>query len=151
MKQIEYLTDMLYSQLGITQSILDGSADEATMLNYYERTVDPIVMAIVDEMNRKFLTKTARSQGQAIMYFRDPFKLTGITEFASAADTFTRNEILSKNEVRQKMGLKPSNDPKADQLINSNINQSGNAPTPAPPDKHSDEYYEEGESQNGEV
>lgn len=149
MKQIEYLTDMLYSQLGITQSILDGSADETTMLNYFDRTVDPIVAAIVDEMNRKFLTKTARAQGQSIMYFRDPFKLTRISEFASAADTFTRNEILSKNEVRQKMGFKPSTDPKADQLVNSNINQSGNAAPVevAPPE----EYYEEGESQNGEV
>lgn len=131
MKQIEYLTDMLYSQLGITQGVLDGSADESTMLNYYTRTVDPIAAAIVDEMNRKFLTKTARSQGQSIMCFRDPFKLTSLTDFASAADTFTRNEILSKNEVRQKMGLKPSNDPKADQLINSNISQSADAAKPA--------------------
>ena len=146
MKQIEYLTDMLYSQLGITQSILDGSADETTMLNYFDRTVDPIVSAIVDEMNRKFLTKTARAQGQCIMYFRDPFKLTRISEFASAADTFTRNEILSKNEVRQKMGFKPSDDPKADQLVNSNINQS--APASTPP---ADTNTEEGESQNGEV
>lgn len=152
MKQIEYLTDMLYSQLGITQTILDGSADEATMHNYFNRTVDPIVSAIVDEMNRKFLTKTARAQGQSIMYFRDPFKFTRFSEFASAADTFTRNEILSKNEVRQKMGFKPSTDPKADQLINSNINQSANEQSEADnTNSLADLFNEEGDSQNGDV
>lgn len=149
MGQVEYLTAMLYSQLGITQSILDGSASESEMLNYYNRTVDPIVAAIVDEMNRKFLTKTARSQGQAIMYFRDPFKLTSLTNFASASDTFTRNEILSKNEVRQKMGLKPSSDPKADQLINSNISQSPEVLNQKI--NGADTSPKEGESQNGEV
>jgi len=123
MKQIEYLTSMLYSQLGITQSILDGTADEKTMLNYYNRTIEPIVAAIVDELKRKFLSQTARSQKQSIMYFRDPFKLMPLGELAEAADKLTRNEILSKNEVRQKMGYKPSSDPKADQLINSNISQ----------------------------
>lgn len=123
MKQIEYLTSMLYSQLGITQSILDGTADEKTMLNYYNRTIEPIVAAIADELKRKFLSKTARSQKQSIMYFRDPFKLMPLGELAEAADKLTRNEILSKNEVRQKMGYKPSSDPKADQLINSNISQ----------------------------
>ena len=122
MKQIEYLTSMLYSQLGITQSILDGTADEATMLNYYSRTVEPIVAALVDEMKRKFLTKTARSQNQSILYFRDPFKLVPVKELAELADKFTRNEIMTSNEIRQIVGMKPSNDPKADMLINSNIN-----------------------------
>lgn len=123
MKQIEYLTNLLYSQLGITQSILDGSADEKTMLNYYNRTIEPIVSAIVDEMKRKFLTKTARSQLQSIMFFRDPFKLVPINDIAEIADKFTRNEILTSNEIRQIIGLKPSEDPKADQLVNSNIAQ----------------------------
>ena len=124
MKQIEYLTSMLYSQLGITQSILDGTADEQTMLNYYSRTIEPIISAIVDEMNRKFLTKTARSQMQSIVYFRDPFKLISVGEIAKIADTFTRNEIMSSNEVRQKIGMKPSDDPRADELINKNLNGS---------------------------
>ena len=123
MKQIEYLTSMLYSQLGITQSILDGTADEKTMLNYYNRTIKPIVAAIVDEMKRKFLTKTARSQKQSIMYFRDPFALVPVDQMAEVADKYTRNEILSKNEIRGIIGRKPSSDPKADQLINSNIAQ----------------------------
>ena len=126
MKQIEYLTSMLYSQLGISQAVLEGTADEATMLNYYNRTIEPIVSAIVDEMKRKFLTKTARSQMQTITFFRDPFKLVPVEKLANIADTFTRNEILSSNEVRQIIGRKPSDDPKADQLINSNINQSNN-------------------------
>ena len=123
MRQIEYLTSMLYSQLGITQSILDGTADEKTMLNYYSRTIKPIVAAIVDEMKRKFLTKTARSQRQSIMYFRDPFALVPVDQMAEVADKYTRNEILSKNEIRGIIGRKPSKDPKADQLINSNIAQ----------------------------
>lgn len=123
MKQIEYLTSMLYSQLGIDQSILNGTADEKTMMNYYDRTIEPIVSAIVDELKRKFLTKTARSQKQSILYFRDPFKLVPANELAEIADKFTRNEILSKNEIRQIIGRKPSSDPKADQLINSNISQ----------------------------
>lgn len=122
MKQIEYLTDMVYSQLGITQSIMDGTADEGTMLNYYSRTIEPIISAIVDELKRKFLTKTARTQGQTIMYFRDPFKLVPIANIADIADKFTRNEILSSNEIRSIIGRKPSSDPKADKLINSNLN-----------------------------
>ena len=122
MKQIEYLTSMLYSQLGITQSILDGTADEKTMLNYHNRTIEPILAAIVDELNRKFISKTARSQMQSIMYFRDPFKLVPINNIADIADKFTRNEILSSNEIRQIIGIKPSNDPRADKLINSNLN-----------------------------
>ena len=123
MKQVEYLTSMLYSQLGITQSILDGSADEKTMRNYNSRTIEPIVSAIVDEMKRKFLSKTARSQKQTIMFFSDPFKLVPVSDLAEIADKFTRNEILSSNEIRQVIGVKPSDDPKADQLINSNLNQ----------------------------
>ena len=122
MKQVEYLTSMLYSQLGLTQAILDGSADEKTMLNYYSRTIEPIVSAIVDEMKRKFLTKTARSQKQSIAFFRDPFKLVPVNDLAEIADKFTRNEIMTSNEIRQIVGMKPSNDPKADKLINSNLN-----------------------------
>lgn len=123
LKQIEYLTSMLYGQLGINQSILDGSADEKTMLNYNTRIIEVIVSAIVDEMKRKFLTKTARSQGQSILFFRDPFKLLPVNDIAEIADKFTRNEILSTNEIRPKIGFKPSKDPKADELRNSNINQ----------------------------
>lgn len=123
LKQIEYLTSMLYSQLGINQSIMDGTADEKTMLNYYNRTVAVLVSAVVDEMKRKFLTKTGRSQKQSIMFFQDPFKLTPLESMAEIADKLTRNEILSSNEIRQKMGFKPSKDPKADQLVNSNIAQ----------------------------
>ena len=124
MKQIEYLTSMLYSQLGITQTILDGTADEKTMLNYYNRSIEPIVSAIVDELKRKFLTKTARSQGQSIVAFRDPFKLVPVNNIAEIADKFTRNEILTSNEIRQIIGMKPSNDPKADMLLNSNLNHT---------------------------
>ena len=126
MKQIEYLTSMLYSQLGITQSILDGTADEKTMLNYYNRSIEPIVSAIADEIKRKFLTKTARSQGQSIVCFRDPFKLVPVNDIAEIADKFTRNEIMTSNEIRQVIGMKPSDDPKADQLVNSNIAQPAN-------------------------
>lgn len=124
MKQIEYLTSMLYSQLGITQAVLEGTADEQTMLNYYSRTVEPIVSTIVDEMIRKFLTKTARSQKKTILFFRDPFKLVPVNQIAEIADKFTRNEILTSNEIRQVIGRKPSDDPKADMLVNSNLNQS---------------------------
>ena len=124
MKQIEYLTTMLYSQLGISQSILDGTATEQELLNYNNRTIEPIISAIVDEMKRKFLTKTARSQKQTIKFFRDPFKLVPINNIADIADKFTRNEIMTSNEIRQIVGMKPSNDPKADMLINSNLNQS---------------------------
>lgn len=122
MKQIEYLTTLLHGQLGITQTIMDGTADEQTLLNYHSRTIEPIVSAIVDEMKRKFLTKTARSQNQTITFFRDPFKLVPINNIADIADKFTRNEILTSNEIRQIIGMKPSDDPKADQLINSNLN-----------------------------
>ena len=121
MKQIEYLTSMLYSQLGITQSILDGTADDKTMLNYYNRTIEPIISAIVDEMKRKFLSKTARSQNKSIKFFRDPFKLVPVADLAEIADKFTRNEIATSNEMRQVIGWKPSDDPKADELRNSNI------------------------------
>lgn len=124
MAQIEYLTSMLYSQLGLTQSILDGTADETTMLNYYNRTVEPILSAITDEMKRKFLTKTARSQKKSILFFRDPFKLVPVNDIAEIADKFTRNEILTSNEIRQIIGMKPSEDPKADELRNKNLSQS---------------------------
>ena len=148
MKQIEYLTAMLYSQLGITQSVLDGTADEQTMLNYHSRCIEPIISAIVDEMKRKFLTKTARTQGQSIKFFRDPFKLVPVNQMADIADKFTRNEIFSKNEVRQIMGRKPSDDPKADKLINSNISQPAEAEQPS---SDVTEKPKEGESQNGEL
>ena len=149
MKQIEYLTSMLYSQLGITQSILDGTADEKTMLNYYTRTIEPIISVIVDEMKRKFLTKTARSQGHTILFFRDPFKLVTVKDLAELGDKMTRNEIMTSNEIRQAVGMIPSDDPKADQLINSNLNQ---------PEKVTEQSVEKttennkgGENQNGEV
>jgi hypothetical protein len=115
---------MLYSQLGLTQSILDGSADEKTMLNYYNRTIEPIIAAIVDELKRKFLTKTARAQKQSIMFFRDPFKLVPVENMAEIADKFTRNEIMTSNEIRQIVGMKPSDDPEADELRNKNLNKS---------------------------
>ena len=124
MKQVEYLTSMLYSQLGLTQSIMDGSADDKTMLNYYNRTVEPILAAITDEIKRKFLTKTARAQKQTVMYFRDPFKLTPVVDLAEIADKFTRNEIMTSNEIRQIVGMKPADDPSADELRNKNLNQS---------------------------
>ena len=124
MKQVEYLTGMLYSQLGLTQSIMDGSADDKTMLNYYNRTVEPILAAITDEIKRKFLTKTARAQKQTVMYFRDPFKLTPVVDLAEIADKFTRNEIMTSNEIRQIVGMKPADDPSADELRNKNLNQS---------------------------
>ena len=133
MKQIEYLTSMLYSQLGITQAVLEGTADEKTMLNYYSRTIEPIIAAIVDEMKRKFLTKTARTRRQSIAFFRDPFKLVPVDNIAEIADKFTRNEIMTSNEIRQKIGMKPSKDPKADKLINSNLNQPEENEQPTPP------------------
>lgn len=132
LKQIEYLTSMLYGQLGLTQSVMDGSADEKTMLNYNNRTVEPIVSAIVDEMKRKFLTKTARSQKQSISFFRDPFRLVPVNDIAEIADKFTRNEIMTSNEIRQVVGLRPSDDPKADQLVNSNISQPNEVPKTPP-------------------
>ena len=128
LKQVEYLTSMLYSQLGITEGVLDGTAEEGVMSNYYSRTIEPIISAIVDEMIRKFLTKTARSQKQTIMYFRDPFKLVPTEKMADIADKFTRNEILTSNEIRAVVGRKPSDDPRADMLINSNLNHSSDLP-----------------------
>ena len=146
--QVESLTSMLYSQLGITQSVLDGTADEKTMLNYYNRSIAPFVDAIVDELKRKFLSKTARTRKQSIQAFRDPFKLVPVNELAEIADKFTRNEILSSNEIRQIIGRKPSKDPKADQLVNSNISQPNQG---QPMDDEMTEYYDEGgENQNGE-
>ncbi len=130
LKQVEYLTSMLYSQLGITQGVLDGTADEKTMTNYYSRTIEPIMLAIVDEMKRKFLTKTARTQKQTILFFRDPFKLVPVEKLADIADKFTRNEILSSNELRGVVGRRPSDDPRADMLINSNLNHGNDMPTP---------------------
>lgn len=124
MKQIEYLTSMLHSQLGITTSIMDGTADTATLNSYYTRLIEPIIAAIVDEFNRKFLTKTARTRHQAIRYFRDPFKLMSVNEIADTADKMTRNEIMTSNEFRQIIGLRPSKDPNADELRNKNLNKS---------------------------
>ena len=146
MKQIEYLTSMLYSQLGISQAVLDGTADEKTMLNYHNRTIEPIISAIVDELRRKFLTKTARSQGQSIEFFKDPFKLVPVNNIAEIADKFTRNEILTSNEIRQIIGMHPSDDPKADQLVNSNISQP-NQDEPVPEEQYYDEesYVDEKE------
>lgn len=138
LKQVEYLTTQVFAQLGMTQSILDGTADEKTMLNYYNRTIEPIVDAIVLELKRKFLTKTARTQGQTIMAFRDPFKLVPINNIADIADKFTRNEILSSNELRQIIGRRPSSDKRADMLLNSNLNHS-----PEELDATESEDYEE--------
>lgn len=144
MNQIEYLTSMLYSQLGINQSVLDGTADDKAMTNYYARTCEPIVSAIVDSLKRTFLSKTARTRKQSIMYFRDPFSLVPLSELSELADKLTRNEIMSSNEIRQKIGLKPSNDPDADKLKNKNISH--------PDDSGGDNNTnEEEENQNGEV
>ena len=147
MKHIEYLTNMVYSQLGMTQEIMNGTADEKTMLNYTNRTIEPIVSAIVDEMKRKFLTKTARTQGQSISYFTNPFKLVPVNDIAEIADKFTRNEILTSNEIRQIIGMKPSNDPKADRLVNSNISQPNEEAME--PSEEFENYEEGGELQNG--
>ena len=147
MNQIQYLTDMVYSQLGITTAVMDGTADEKTMLNYNNRTIEPIVSAIVDEIKRKFLSKTARSQMQTVAYFNDPFKLVPVNDIAEIADKFTRNEIMTSNEIRQVIGMKPSSDPKADQLVNSNIRKP-NKEQPVNPEEA--EYYDEGgKDQNG--
>jgi phage portal protein len=147
LKQIEYLTNIVYSQLGITQEVLNGTADEKTMLNYNNRTVEPILSAIVNEMKRKFLTKTARSQGQSISYFTNPFKLVPVNDIAEIADKFTRNEIMTSNEIRQVIGMKPSDDPKADELTNSNISQTDQ--TMLPYDEMTEDSEEGGEIQNG--
>lgn len=147
LKQVEYLTNMVYSQLGITQSVLDGTADEKTMLNYMNRTVEPIISAIVDELKRKFLTKTARSQLQSIVYFRDPFRLVPVNDIAEIADKFTRNEIMTSNEIRQIVGMQPSKDPKADKLANSNISQAKQDMSQT--SSATEAYEEGGYSQNG--
>ena len=147
LKQVEYLTSMLYSQLGITQGVLDGSADDKTMTNYFSRTVDPLVRALVSELRRKYLSKTARSQKQSIMYFRNVFGLVPVNDLAESADKFTRNEIMTKNEFRQIVGMKPSKDKKADMLINSNISQSADALPHTINNKQIDKKSEEGEAQ----
>lgn len=139
--QIQYLTELLFSQLGITQDILNGTASEQVMINYYNRTIDPILSAIADEMNRKFLTKTARTQGQAIMYFRDPFRLAPVSQIAEIADKFTRNAILSSNEVRAIVGYKPVDDAQANALSNKNLNAAADAPPP--PEVQTEEPGEE--------
>ena len=142
--QIEYLTSMLYSQLGLTTSIFDGTADERTMLNYYNRTVEPIMSAIADEMKRKFLTKTARTQRQSIFFYRDPFRMVPANELAEIADKFTRNEIMSSNEMRQIIGLKPVDDPRADELRNKNLNEATDGMAPPMADNpYGEEYSEE--------
>jgi hypothetical protein len=125
LEQIKYLTDKLYSELGLTPEVMNGTADEKAMLNYYSRTIQPVIQAVTEAMRRAFLTKTARTQGQSVMYFRDPFALVPMADIAEIADKFTRNEILSSNEIRQGIGFKPSQDPKADQLVNSNMPQPG--------------------------
>ena len=142
MNQIKYLTELLYGQLGITQSVMDGSADEKTMLNYNNRTIEPIISAIADAMKRVFLSKTARSQGQTITFFRNPFKLVPVADIANMADTFTRNEILTSNEFRQILGFKPSDDPKADQLVNSNMPQPAGEGYVEPEAGYEEEYVE---------
>ena len=140
MKQVEYLTNLLYSQLGLTQSILDGTADENTMNNYFSRTIEPIIAAIADEFHRKFISKTGRTQGQAILFFRDPFKLIPMSQMADIADKFSRNEIISSNEMRQFIGMKPSKDPSADELRNKNIRM---------PETNTEQNSNEEETNNG--
>ena len=149
MKQVEYLTNLLFSQLGMTQTILDGTADDKTMLNYYNRTIEPILSAITGEMERKFLSKTARTQKQAIKFFRDPFRLVPVNDIAEIADKFTRNEIMTSNEIRQKIGMKPSDDPKADMLVNSNLNQSEEEINYRNDNSFSSSGNNGGENQNG--
>ena len=143
LSQVEYLTNQLFAQLGITQSILDGTADDKTMLNYYNRTIEPIVSAIVDEFKRKFISKTARSQKQSIKAFRDPFKLVPVNDIAEIADKFTRNEITTSNEIRQAIGMKPSDDPKADKLVNSNISQPNEGQDTQGSEKDNVDYQEQ--------
>lgn len=156
-KQIEYLTNLLYSQLGITQEIMNGSANEETMLNYYDRTVEPIAAAIADEFKRKFLTKTARTQRQSVAFFRDPFKLVPVSQLAEIADKFTRNEIMTSNEIRQIIGMKPSDDPSADELRNKNLSQpaeeveSKTEELIKDVDKKNNSSRKEDTNQNGEV
>ena len=147
MKQIEYLQNLFYSQLGMTATVMDGTADEKTMLNYNNRAIEPIISAVVDEMKRKFLTKTARSQRQSIVFFRDPFRLVPVNDLAEIADKMTRNEIMTSNEIRQVIGMKPSEDPNADTLRNKNLSVSNEELIPFNNGEISDE--EEGEIQNG--
>ena len=149
MKQIEYLTNMVYSQIGMTQSILDGTADEKTMLNYYNRTVEPILAAIVDELKRKFLSKNARSRMQTVTFFRDPFKLVPVNDIAEIADKFTRNEIMTANEIRQVIGMKPSDDPRADELRNKNLSAPAGSEQPSNPVGSMTDNQEEETNQNG--
>ena len=149
MKQVEYLTNMLYSQLAITQSVMDGTADEQTMLNYYNRTIEPIISAVVDEMKRKFLTKTARTRKHSIQFFRDPFKLVPVGQMAEISDKMTRNEIMTSNEIRQEIGLKPSKDPEADKLRNKNL--SAPAGENGKPAEEAIEVNPEEEIQNEEL
>ena len=149
LKQIEYLTSMLYSQLGITKEVMEGTADEKTMLNYYNSTIGPLVAAVTDELKRKFLSKTARTQHQSVVYFRDPFSLVPVSNIAEIADKFTRNEIMTSNEIRQIIGMKPADDPRADQLVNSNMPQAYEDQNTYPADD--EDYMEEGENQNGKV
>ena len=148
MKQIEYLTETLMSQLGITNEILNGTANESTMMNYYNRVIEPILSAIAGEFNRKFLTKTARTRGQTIMFFRDPFKLVPVASIADIADKFTRNAILTSNEVRGIIGFKPSEDPKADELSNKNLKEpeEGEMPMDEPMDESMELPDSDGES-----
>lgn len=147
--QVQYLTSMLYSQLGLTESIFNGTADEATMINYYNRTLEPILAAITDEMKRKFLTETARSQHQSITFFRDPFKLTSTDKIADIADKFTRAQILSPNELRGIVGYKPVDDARADELRNPNLNESTDAP-PAISTREGEGYEDEDEDYGDE-
>lgn len=147
LKQIEFLTDQFFAQLGVTKTVMDGTADEKTMLNYTNRTVEPVISAIVNSMKANFLTRTARSQNQTIMFFRDPFKLVPIDNIAEIADKFTRNEIMTSNEIRQLVGMKPSDDPKADELRNSNISQPEEEIQKEP--ELDDNNKEGGEIQNG--
>lgn len=146
-KQVEYLTNLLFSQLGMTQSILDGTADDKTMLNYNNRIIEVIVAAMVDEMKRKFLTKTARSQGQSISMFRDPFRLAPVSDIAEIADKFTRNEIATSNEIRQIIGWKPSKDPSADELRNKNLNQTSEEANRVEKPYSNEEYWEENQNE----
>ena len=155
MKQIEYLTSMLYSQLGVTQTVLEGTADDKTMLNYHNRTIEPIISAIVDEMKRKFLTKTARSQHKSIKFFKDPFRLVPVNDVAEIADKFTRNEIATSNEIRQIIGWRPANDPKADELRNSNLSQPTDEgdvnEIPMGDESGYEEPYDQYEQEEGEI
>lgn len=146
-KQVEYLTNLLFSQLGMTQSILDGTADDKTMLNYNNRIIEVIVAAMVDEMKRKFLTKTARSQGQSISMFRDPFRLAPVSDIAEIADKFTRNEIATSNEIRQIIGWKPSKDPSADELRNKNLNRTSEEANLVEKPYSNEEYWEENQNE----